>query len=235
MGKIIAGEILHEAANRGLGSTEEPVAPRGPVSSTGGTGATGPTGPISYSRTGPTGPNGASSTGPTGAPGFGTTGPTGPAGSGGSNGTTGATGQNGTGTTLSYGIISLAQSLVATATTVSASGVAFSSYGSDVSYTLGQANFTVQPGIYDVVASVDWATPNANGYRSITLTSPSGSFSISNTIPTSGNSTDTVQQLPWIGQFAAHTTLNLQYLQDSGSSLVVVPTANSYISLVKIG
>jgi hypothetical protein len=113
-------------------------------------------------------------------------------------------------------------------------GASFTSSGNALSYTPGQTGVGFAAGIYDVVMSVDWGTPNAAGYRQISLTD-GASFTASNQVASAGNSSDTIQQLSWIGQLGASTTLYPQASQNSGITLVVVPDNSCYLSAVKIG
>lgn len=209
--------------------------PTGPTGSSGigTTGPTGPTGASSLGPTGPTGPIGISTTGPTGPTGIGITGPTGPTGFGGL-GSTGPTGPTGPSTNLSYGIINLSQTTVPISTPTTGTGSTFTSYGSAISYTLGSPNITFSSGIWDIVLSVDWGTPNSSGYRSITLTD-NNTFTINNTIPTAGSSSTTIQQLPWIGVFSSSIVLNVIYEHNASTPLIVVPGTSTYLSAVKIG
>ena len=199
------------------------------------TGVTGATGPAVTGPTGPTGMAGPSSTGPTGPMGLsltGATGPTGPGGAGGM-GPTGPTGPGGS-QTYSGATIRLSNTIVPDSTITTATGASSSIVGTDVTYTDGSADIGVTAGIWDIVVGADWATPNVNGFRSLILTD-NGSFTVQNQTSSAGGSTDTIQQLPWIGKFTSPATLNVKFNQDSGIGLVIVPTVDTYITLSKIG
>ena len=236
------------------------VGPRGPVGPTGFS-ATGNTGPTGASVTGPqgvTGPAGTGSTGPTGAQGvgivgytgytgpsitgptgytgasvFGPTGPTGASGQG-NLGVTGPTGAAGIGSNISYGIISLSNTQVTSGIVNTMTGSFFTSQGTSISYTPGLTGIQLSSGIWDVVVSIDWGTPNSSGYRQVTLTD-GNSLVITNQVSSAGNSSDTVQQLNWIGQLTQTTTLYVQVSQNSGTLIVVVPDASCYMTAVKVG
>jgi hypothetical protein len=210
----------------------------GPAGATGptGIGGTGPTGYTGSSVTGPIGPSGASitgSTGPTGSVSQGATGATGPSGQGGS-GSTGPTGPTGSGSSISYGIIPLSNTQVQSGVITSVTGSSFTSQGNAISYTPGSTGIQLIAGIYDIVVSSDWGTDISQGYRQIILTD-GASFSVSNQVASAGSSSDTIQQLNWIGQISQNTTLHVQASQNSGQLVVLVPNANSYITMVKIG
>lgn len=249
---------------RGTGSTgptgASSVGPRGPQGPTGfsstgstgptgslGTGPAGATGPAGSGSTGPTGSIGAGITGTTGATGMSITGSTGPTGSSalgatgatgpsaaGLTGITGATGPTGSGSSISYGIIPLSNTQVQSGVIVSVTGSGFTSQGNAISYTPGSTGIQLIAGIYDIVVSSDWGTDISQGYRQIILTD-GASFSVSNQVASAGSSSDTIQQLNWIGQISQNTTLYVQASQNSGQLVVLVPNANSYITMVKIG
>jgi hypothetical protein len=234
-----------------------PRGPQGPTgfSMTGNTGPTGasiagiqgPTGPPASGSTGPTGAQGSSIAGPTGAVGISITGATGPTGSSalgptgstgpsalGLTGMTGPTGATGSGSSISYGIIPLSNTQVQSGVITSITGSGFTSQGSAISYTPGSTGIQFIAGIYDIIVSSDWGTDILAGYRQITLTD-GVSFSISNQVASAGSSSDTIQQLNWIGQITQNTTLYVQASQNSGQLIVLVPNANSYLTAVKIG
>jgi hypothetical protein len=170
-----------------------------------------------------------------GAP-VGPLGPTGPAGpsASGLTGMTGATGPTGSGSSISYGIIPLSNTQVQSGVITSVTGSGFTSQGNAINYTPGSTGIQFIAGIYDIIVSSDWGSPIAQGYRQITLTD-GGSFSVSNQVASAGSSSDTIQQLNWIGQITQNTTLYVQASQNSGQLVVLVPDANSYITAVKIG
>jgi hypothetical protein len=118
--------------------------------------------------------------------------------------------------------------------TAAVTGSSFTSQGTDITYTPGTTGISLAAGIWDVVVSVDWGTPNAAGYRQVTLTD-GDTFSISNQVASAGSSGDTVQQLSWMGQLTETTTLYVEVTQNSGSLLVVVPDNSCYITGAKIG
>ena len=249
---------------RGTGSTGPTgagnVGPRGAIGPTGvsSTGNTGPTGASIAGPQGVTGATGLSGTGPTGAPGIGVTGATGVTGASvtgstgptGSNalgptgatgpsasgltGITGATGPAGLGSNISYGIIPLSNTQVQSGVITSVTGSSFTSQGNAINYTPGSTGIQLIAGIYDIIVSSDWGTDISQGYRQIILTD-GVSFSVSNQVASAGSSSDTVQQLNWIGQISQNTTLYVQASQNSGQLVVLVPNANSYITAVKIG
>jgi hypothetical protein len=209
--------------------------PQGPTGSAG-AGGTGPTGAQGAGVTGYTGPTGASITGPTGATGSSTLGPTGstgPSGQG-SLGVTGPTGAAGISSNISYGIISLSNTQVTSGVTNTMTGSSLTSQGTNINYTPGSTGVQLSPGIWDVVVSIDWGTPNSSGYRQVTLTD-GNSLVITNQVSSAGNSSDTVQQLNWIGQLTQTTTLYVQVSQNSGTLIVVVPDASCYMTAVKVG
>lgn len=210
----------------------------GPQGVTGapGLGGTGPTGPAGIGITGAIGATGVSITGSTGPTGSNALGPTGPAGASASGltGITGATGPAGSGSSISYGIIPLSNTQVQSGVIVSVTGSGFTSQGNAISYIPGSTGIQLIAGIYDIVVSSDWGTDISQGYRQIILTD-GASFSVSNQVASAGSSSDTIQQLNWIGQISQNTTLYVQASQNSGQLVVLVPNTNSYITAVKIG
>jgi hypothetical protein len=174
----------------------------GPTGITGPTGHTGPTG-----YTGPTGHTGPSSslTGHTGHTGYtGPTGPTGPTGSSGITGPTGPSGPAGPTNGPGGGSIQLSSSNPLTPNIeVALTGSQFTRYGNDIEYTLGQTDINIQPGIWDINASVNWGdNMGMTGYRSITMTGANEIFTKNIICVDSGN--PVVSQVSWKQQPLYH-------------------------------
>lgn len=205
----------------------------------GGIGATGYTGPTGIALTGPTGPMGlitSVATGPTGPIGLSNTGPTGPAGSpsvGSGTGSTGPTGSGG-GSSIQLGFFnnqnvndaSISPPLVVSLTGVFLRGV-------DASFNTGANSISINPGVWDIVVSTNWTTPNAAGYRQVSVTGTNGFYG-TNQIASSSSTYPTIQQLSMLSVVTSPTTFVVTISQNSGIQLIVTPP-NSYITLSKIG
>ena len=80
--------------------------------------------------------------------------------------------------------------------------------GNNVSYTAGSQDITLQPDLWDMVVSSEWATPIADGYRKLSMTGANNSAYVSNQIASVG-ATPTVQQLAWTGRITTPSAVKI--------------------------
>lgn len=204
----------------------------GPTGPMGHTGPTGPTGPIGIGITGPTGPP-ADVTGPTGPPGPPATGPTGPAGPAG-NGQTGPTGPAGGfqvgGVTIGFKAIN---GILPADTPTALTSEFINKYGDVVTNTIGSSKITVEPGIWDIAASVNWGgNPQGIRFVSITKTSNTTTTTIAKNSMAATQSTENVQQVNLIGEIDQQSDIEVVVEQSGGSPSI--PANLSNIGLYKL-
>ena len=114
-------------------------------------------------------------------------------------------------------------------------GNIFTRFGNQIDFNNTSKVLTIEPGLWDISASVDWgATPE--GLRIITITGSNGPYAINTQVAPDMNTTESiVSQISWLGEITSSSQVEMLVKIDDVIGLVQTSGApGTYITLVKL-